>query len=124
MNKTPKSRIRELLKRAGSSNESLQKLIQRPEEFAKEAGLSHQDAEALRGADLVIALTKNPLAGFHNEITTSPITITVTTHHGHLMSGDPPFLDQLEKQELINVLRRALESPGYLEQLRKTLKSK
>ena len=35
MSLTPKSRIREVLKRAGSSQESLQKLIQHPEKFAK-----------------------------------------------------------------------------------------
>jgi hypothetical protein len=125
MTDSPKSRLREVLKRAGSSNESLQKLIQHPENFAKEAGLSEREASALRGADLVIAVSRNPLAGLHNAGTqTIPITITVTSHRGDLMSGDPPFLNQLEKVELINVLRQALSSVEYSEHLRKALNLK
>ena len=122
MSLSPKSRIREVLKRAGSSQESLQKLIQHPERFAKEAGLSEHEAAALRGADLVIAVSRNPLAGPNLAGTqTIPITITVTSHR-NLMSGDPPFLNQLDKVELINILRQALVSPEYSEHLRKTLK--
>jgi hypothetical protein len=119
------SQVRRALKRAGSSKESLQRLIQQPEEFAKEAGLSKEGAAFLRGADLVIAVTKNPLAGANlsgtQTTTTSPVTITVTRHHG-MVSGDPPNIDQLNRVALIRILRQALISPEYSEQLRETLK--
>ncbi|HEY6340874.1 MAG TPA: hypothetical protein VIY49_05235 [Bryobacteraceae bacterium] len=123
MTPAAKSRVRKILKRAGSNLESLQKLIQNPEAFAKEAGFSPKEAASLRGADLVIAVSRNPLAGLKDAgtHTTPPMTITVTTHGRAFVSGDPPFLNQLDKNELINVLRQALVSPEYSEQLRKTL---
>lgn len=125
MPQSSKSRIREVLKRAGSSPESIQKLIQHPEAFAKESGLSVSETASLKGADLVIAVSRNPLAGLGGNMqTTSPITITVTTHRGHFVSGDPPDLNKLDKVELVNVLRQALSSSAYSEHLRKTLNIK
>ena len=124
LTKSSKSRIRELLKQAGSSQKSLERLIRHPEKFAKEAGLSEAEAASLRGADLVIAVTQNPLAGLGslNLQTTRPITITAI--HNQLTSGDPPSLDELDKAELLKVLRKALDSPEYSAQLRKTLNLK
>jgi hypothetical protein len=123
MAKAHESNLRKALKRAGSDIDGIRELIQRPEKFAEKAGLSREDAASLRGADFVIAVTQNPIAALGDSAstqTTSPITIT--GHHGKFSSGDPPNFSELEKEQLINVLRKSLNDPTYAQKLRELMK--
>ena len=100
MAQSSNSTVRKALKSAGSNKDPL-KLIQHPERFAKEAGLSESDSASLRSADLVIAVVRDPLA-LNTTQTTHPVTITAV--QGAFNTGDPLDLDDLDKNALYKCL--------------------
>jgi hypothetical protein len=113
-------KVRDLLRKIVSDPADLQLLRANPQKLAEKHGLSAKDLKALSSADLLIRFPKNPLGPMQ---TTQPITITVTRKGSFHGSGDPPTrLDQIEKEQIIELFERSLVDRDFAESLRTFLK--
>ncbi len=113
-------KIRDVLRAAAHEPNTRQVLREDPEKLRERFALSADEITALeRAAILVLGIVP---AG--TTITTSPITITVTTHRPDFLSGDPPFrfpLEEMEQELLARMLLKSLSDEAYAARLREQL---
>jgi hypothetical protein len=122
-------KLREVLAAAAEKSDVLRLLRESPSELARQFDLDPEEILALRRADLLfIRLERNPLANAGTTTYTfdtgSTIggTTTYTFDTGSTIAVGPSRLEDLDKDHLIQVLRRALTDTDYSRQLRDFLK--
>lgn len=110
-------KVRDVLRSAARDPETLRQLREDPGGLRERFGLDEREVAALDRADVLVVGT---IPGGLLQ-TTSPITITVTTHRA-FDSGDPPFsfpLEDMDSDRLAAVLQRVLVDPGFAARVRR-----
>jgi len=114
------ARLKELVRVAASDSDTLTSLRDDPETLAEKFELELSDLEALRSADLLLELDRDPLG--RSAITlTGGVTKSVTKSYRESQPLNAKNLGRFTKKDLIRTLKLALVDKRFAAKLRADL---